>query len=242
MWSGVFATILAVSSKHTYTAGECQLGGSWGYLSPSAFNHTVNDRGDVDGWHNQACHYSFVQTGSLLKFRSPTGCLDDGWHRTATTGSVLSGPTNSSGGHVHLSYTQDIDGSVVAKKGSIAATCDFIDMDDGGLYFRGINPIDMDDHAWLKTAAAWIMRAGLIRFPDGSVHLTPGYPTHYDGQWMRDGFYGIAGAWDVTNTTHHSQFEASLLWMLSRARPDGVLPQMCKFFSFVAWAAHRQSG
>ena len=44
---------------------------------------------------------------------------------------------------------------------------------------------------------------------------------------MRDGFYGIAGAWDVANATHHEQFRASLLWMLSRARPDGILPQMC---------------
>ena len=26
--------------------GACNIGGSWGYLSPGAFNHTINDRGE----------------------------------------------------------------------------------------------------------------------------------------------------------------------------------------------------
>jgi hypothetical protein len=48
----------------------------------------------------------------------------------------------------------------------------------------------------------------------------------YNGQWLRDSFYGISGLWDVTNSTHQRDFGASAEWMFSRARKsDGIMPQ-----------------
>lgn len=61
----------------------------------------------------------------------------------------------------------------------------------------------------------------------GTKHLTPGYPTHYDGQWLRDGYYGIANAWALVNQTAQRDFAASAEWMFSRARKDGIMPQAC---------------
>ena len=95
--------------------------------------------------------------------------------------------------------------SVVSVGGSVSGGCDFVDMDDGGLWTRGAHPIDQSDHAWLRATTAWLVRAATVTFTaDGTRHLTPGYPTHYNGQWMRDGYYGIAHAWDVANATHRT--------------------------------------
>ena len=44
---------------------------------------------------------------------------------------------------------------------------------------------------------------------------------------MRDGFYGIASAWDLANATHHAGYAKSAAWMFSHARADGILPQAC---------------
>jgi hypothetical protein len=59
--------------------------------------------------------------------------------------------------------------------------CDFMDMEDGGLWSRGVHPIDQSPHDWLRTTTAWLVRAATITFNDGTRHLTPGYPTHYNG-------------------------------------------------------------
>ena len=73
----------------------------------------------------------------------------------------------------------------------------------------------------------WLMRAARVRFPDGTTHISPGYPTHYDGQWMRDGYYGISNAWDAVNSTHQAGYLRAAEWMFSNARADGIMPQMC---------------
>jgi hypothetical protein len=44
---------------------------------------------------------------------------------------------------------------------------------------------------------------------------------------MRDSYYGISNAWDVTNATHRAQFADSATWLFGHARADGILPQMC---------------
>jgi hypothetical protein len=58
----------------------------------------------------------------------------------------------------------------------VTPDCNFIDMDDGGLYIRGVHPMDMAPHEWLRVATAWVMRAAVITFADGTRHLTPGVP------------------------------------------------------------------
>lgn len=94
-------------------------------------------------------------------------------------------------------------------------------------YTRGVHPIDQRPHEWLRSTTAWLLCAAHITFADGTRHLTPGYPTMYNGQWMRDGYYGMAQAWELVNATHQAQYIESFEWMLSRARADGILPQMC---------------
>lgn len=98
---------------------------------------------------------------------------------------------------------------------------------DGGLYIAGPAATALPPHAWIRMANIWLLRAAEIQFPDGTTHLTPGYPTHYDGQWMRDSFYGISGGWGLVNATTQARWRASAEWMFSRSRSDGVMPQAC---------------
>ena len=85
----------------------------------------------------------------------------------------------------------------------------------------------MNAHDWIRATTAWLVRAATITFKDGTRHITPGYPTFYNAQYMRDGYYGIANAWDLVNTTHHAEYAASFDWMLRHVRKDGILPQRC---------------
>ena len=57
-------------------------------------------------------------------------------------------------------------------------------MQDGGLYIAGRTPNKLAHHQWIRMANTWVVRAANIRFPDGTAHLTPGYPTHYNGQYF----------------------------------------------------------
>ena len=100
-------------------------------------------------------------------------------------------------------------------------------MDNGGLYIAGETPANLAHHDWIVSANIWLMRAAQVKFPDGTQHLTPGYPTHYNGQWMRDGYYGISNAWSTVNRTMQEGFMHSAEWMFSRAREDGIMPQAC---------------
>jgi len=184
----------------------------WAYLPPSAFDHTVTVQGTPNGWNNLQCAYDWrpgtdtgatANTGvmgaadSAISFHSPMGCMDP-WGATPANGSMVTDAT----GKRRLSLHFSVDGGVpVMKQGTISPACDAVDMDDGGLYIRGVHPIDQAPHEWIKSATAWLVRAAQVRFADGTVHLTPGYPSHYNGQWMRDSFYGISNAWDLANAT-----------------------------------------
>jgi hypothetical protein len=115
--------------------------------------------------------------------------------------------------------------------------CSLIDMDDGGLYIRGVHPMDMAPHEWLRFATAWVMRAAMMTFADGTRHLTPGVPKpvpkptpndgYYVGQWMRDSFYGISNGWPLVNETVQQGFAESAAWMFSHPREDGLLGEVC---------------
>ena len=199
---------------------------TWTYLPASAFNHSVTKQGLPQGWNNFQCSYEWHAAGDAdVSFESPTGCLTDRW--LTASGHVI---TRAAGDPVYqeieLTFTS-ATGNRKRTAGNVSDDCTLIDMADGGLFIRGVHPIDQSGHEWLRTTTAWLMRAAQIRFPDGSLHLTPGYPTHYNGQWMRDGYYGISNAWDVASAAQREHFFQSFEWMLSRARPDGILPQQC---------------
>jgi hypothetical protein len=141
----------------------------------SAADHSVDDHGDVGGWDNHACHYTWISGNSTsqseeIMFGSPFGCIDDDWYNaTGTVSDTASNiPGGSAGRTIELTFAL-ANGTHRAARGGVSQDCDLIDMDDGGLFFRGEHPIDQTDHAWLKTATAWLMRAALLRFNDGTV-------------------------------------------------------------------------
>jgi hypothetical protein len=116
----------------------------------------------------------------------------------------------------------DKNNETVQVTGFVDAACNFVDMDNGGLYIKAdSHPFFLPPHQWMRAAAGWLLRAAHITFADGTRHLTPGYPTAYNGQWMRDGFYGISLLWGVANATHREDFGRSAEWMFGHARADG---------------------
>ena len=113
------------------------------------------------------------------------------------------------------------------------------DNNGGGMYVKGhgpgqSHPMDFSLHDWLRTATAWVVRSSIVTFRDKTQHLSPGIPVspdgtpHYNGQWMRDSFYGISMGWDLVNKTMQTSFLQSAEWMFSHARKDGILPVSCQ--------------
>lgn len=180
---------------HTFgaTAAGCSVADAdWSYLPPSAFDHTTTTQGTPNGCNNQQCAYSWKRVGESgdtynVTFESPLGCLDDAWTGHSAQGKV-SPNTTSDGDAVqtieltflvmpgyerrHQNPARKL--KTVTKRGMISRDCTLIDMEDGGLYTRGVHPIDKSPHEWLRGATAWLVRAATIRFDDGTTHITPG--------------------------------------------------------------------
>lgn len=223
----------------------CSLLGAWSYVAPEMFEGLV--------WNSESdCLYHFevdAADPAGLRFESPAACFaEGGGHHSGTRpgreipgqlGNVT-GRVSAGGRRVDLTFRAH-NGSApartVARRGWVTPDCSFIDMSDGGWYVKGAHPMDMAPHEWLRVAAAWVMRAAMLTFEDGTRHLTPGVPMpvktptlndgYYIGQWMRDSYYGIANGWGLVNETARQSFVASADWMFSHARPDGVLPASC---------------
>eukprot|EP01052_Picozoa_sp_SAG31_P049979 SAG31_NODE_11194_length_1056_cov_1.170324_1_plen_266_part_01 len=165
---------------------------TWSYMAPANFE-------GVPANNEAGCLYTFKAdaAGDGFTFSSPAACRGDSWR--LGTGTVSPG---SSGRQVLLKYAGGDAQKPLQHRGWVTPDCQFIDMDDGGLYIRGRHPFDMAPHEWIRVATAWVMRAAMITFKDGSRHITPGVPKpvakprpndgYYVGQWMRDGFYGIS--------------------------------------------------
>ena len=163
---------------------------------------------------------------STFQFTSPPGCLTDPWKAAPANISFALDATDPTA----VNFDFDVHGRNERKRGWVGgAECQFIDMVDKGIYMRTTtSTFDLPPHEWLRVAATWLVRAAQIQFDDGTRHLTPGYPTAYDGQWMRDGYYGISGLFTLVNATHQREFAASAEWMFAKARPtDGIMPQYC---------------
>ena len=196
-------------------SGQCDLAGSWVHIPASAFDHETSPM-----WTNQACVYQWTRqpAGGFRVEAPPLTC----WLGDLQVGSTITASAAALSFAVNTSLTQ---------AGAVDLGCQRVDMADGSLYVRsesGEHPFFMPAHEWLRVAASWLGRAAHVTFEDGSHHLTPGYPTNYDGQWMRDGFYGISMLWPVANATHRADFATSAGWMFSHARGgDGLMPQAC---------------
>ena len=224
----IVAAVVAGGADAAAVGASCDLTGSWYHIPASAFDHTT-----APIWTNQACIFSWVRvrgaaslsTGesngaALASFRveAPLSCWLDG---AAHSGTIISVRNNSQ-------VLIQVNASV-SQTGFIDDTCQRVDIaSDSSLYVRvSTHPFFMPHHEWMRVAAAWLLRAAHVTFEDGSRHLTPGYPTNYDGQWMRDGFYGISMLWPVANITHRRDFGTSAAGMYSHARrSDGILPQV----------------
>ena len=199
----------------------CDLAGKWTYRPPTAFDHKT-----IPSWSNQICVYNWIKSEqtsrSSVSFTSPRGCLNDGWKATPAQGQYWMNGT------VSLTFVLDSSSKSTEVVGHVDNGCTFVDMEDGGLYIKSsVHPFYMPPHEWMRTTAGWLVRAAQITFADGSRHLTPGYPTSYNGQWMRDGFYGITGLWNLTSAHMKQDFADSAEWMFSHARSDGIMPQYC---------------
>eukprot|EP00040_Diaphanoeca_grandis_P043093 m.266966 g.266966 ORF g.266966 m.266966 type:complete len:535 (-) comp70459_c0_seq1:2-1606(-) len=227
LMSGLIISTSSAATPRPWIANgnaSCDVtGATWSYLSSGAFEGVP--------WNNEeGCLYDFTRgkTANTFSFTSPSACRGDPWRKTPAMGTVIS---DTNGREVELNF---MEGAIpIRHHGWVTPDCAFIDMDDGGLYIRGVHPIDMVPHDWLKVATAWVMRSAMITFADGTRHLTPGVPIgphlgpHYVGQWMRDGFYGISNAWGLVNETVQESFVASAEWMFNHSRADGILPQSC---------------
>lgn len=188
-----------ISAGRPPSPPPCALGGEWTY--------------DL----NNYCSYNWtVALSGTLEFG--TTCPTDGW--THATGSKPS-PTGS----FTLTFTDD-NGTVVAQKPAVIhPSCHFVDVADGGLYARGPPLPNLGEVEWLRVASGYLLRRAWITADDGTPLLTPGYPTHYNGQWMRDGFYGLFNGRDLLQNTTIAV--GSVRWMLSHQRPgSGVMPVM----------------
>ena len=203
------------------------LAGRWYHILPAAMAHQNSPSDTAPIWNNNNCVYNWESDGTdALRFASPLGCIDDQWKgQMATIHATGAG---------ELTFRFVYHNRTITTTGQLTSTCEHcggatVDMGDGSLYVRvSTHPFFMPHHEWIRVAASWLVRAAQISFSDGTRHLTPGYPTAYNGQWMRDGFYGISMLWPVANDTHHAEFGASAGWMFGKARPDdGVMPQAC---------------
>ena len=211
------------------------------YIPPSAFKGGV--------WNSEhKCIYQFLpataETSKYdFQFKSPkNGCLNDPWD-------IAYGILNNNN-MIHIQYHIMENNTLTNIYTAIpsALNCQFLDIflpsddDDnngGGMYVKGhgpgqSHPMDFSLHDWLRTATAWVVRSSIVTFRDKTQHLSPGIPVspdgtpHYNGQWMRDSFYGISMGWDLVNKTMQTSFLQSAEWMFSHARKDGILPVSCQ--------------
>ena len=84
----------------------------------------------------------------------------------------------------------------------------------------------MTPSAWMRQATAWLLRAATVCSTDGRniSLLTPSFPMSYEGQWMRDSYYGISSGIDLLPNL--SATVEAVEWMFKNARPsDGAMPQ-----------------
>ena len=116
-------------------------------------------------------------------------CLNDQWKRVPA---VVRLAGNGSA-DLTITFLMDATNSSHKVSGSVVRRiCALIDMNDGSLYTRvTTHPFFMAPHEWMRVVAGWLLRAAQIQFHGGKRHLMPGYPTHYNREWMRDGFNGI---------------------------------------------------
>ena len=186
------------------SSSNCVLSGKWTYLSPTAFDHKTHP-----SWKNEICVYDWIpddSTSNKYTFKSPIGCLDDPWKQHPAQASFNSNQT------VTLTFTLDSTPSTTTiVKGTVNNNCTFIDTQDGGLYSKvTTHPFFMPNHEWIRTTSAWLLRAAHVTFADGTRHLTPGYPTAYNGQWMRDSYYGISKMGNLGTIQDQISFVKSL--------------------------------
>eukprot|EP01050_Picozoa_sp_SAG11_P015587 SAG11_NODE_2037_length_3894_cov_3.210277_3_plen_200_part_00 len=160
------------------TALPCSLAGSWVHIAASAFDHATSPI-----WTNQVCVYEWTAAAgpaesdsgagaSLLHVEAPPLAC---WLDDLQSGSTITATDGTLSFAVNASMT---------RVGTVDQGCQRVDMADGSLYVRsesGEHPFYMPAHLWLRVAASWLVRAAHVSFEDGSRHLTPGYPTNYDG-------------------------------------------------------------
>lgn len=196
----------------------CNLAGRWVMVSPDFYSMA----------RVQFCVYAIEETPAsdafvITKVDEAGGCWGDvpccGWWSTAT-GSRASSQLN-------ITFTAP-NGTTVHESGFVQPSCSTLDLSSGHMLARSnVSVWDMDPLVWLKTMTALTVRAARQTASDGTVLLSPGWPAHYGGQFVRDAFYGTANALDLLPNV--SQARRATEWVYARQRAaDGAMPQMVR--------------
>ena len=176
-------------------AAECSLAGRWVMATPDLYAMA----------RVQFCVYEVAEaspdaaadTFVLTKVDEAGGCWGGapccGWWDAAT------GTRRSAG----LASTLGIrfvarNGTVRRASGVIQPGCATFDLDSGEMFVRSnVSVWAMPPLDWLRTMTALTVRAARQTAADGTVLLSPGWPPHYGGQFVRDAFYGTSNALDL---------------------------------------------
>ena len=205
----------------------CNLQGRWTYHPPAAFDHQTQP-----AWTNEICVYQWIPSlipststtsTTTFTFTSPVACITDTWKNTPAIATVI---RRSETTYLTIHFVDDVTLQNITHHGVLNDSCNFVDVNvtadvttRAGLYTRvSTHPFFMPHHEWMSTTAGWLVRAAHITFDDGTRHLTPGYPTHYNGQWMRDGFYGISLLWPLASQRMRLDYWKSMVWLFGRVR------------------------
>ena len=183
---------------------RCDLSGEWTF--------------DVSNF----CSYQWEVDGASGALSFNTTCPNDSWAVAHGT------PPDATTGAFELTFVMANGGVVARKQATVHPTCDFVDVVDGGFYSRG-PPLPMlgrsNQTNWLKTLTAFLLRRAWTTATDGTALLTPGYPVKYNGQWMRDGFYGIFNGRELLQNATLAIRSAEFMFSYQH-NDTGVMPVM----------------
>ena len=113
------------------------------------------------------------------------------------------------------------NGTVAHETGYVQPGGSTVDLHASGQMFvrSDVSVWAMQPFVWLKTMTALTVRAARQTAADGTVLLSPGWPTVYGGQFVRDAFYGTAGALDLLPNVTQARLALSRIMMFCVLEP-----------------------
>ena len=192
--------------------------------------------------------WSTVRSSSLLQVSKVGGNGGDPW-------SNATGVLRSSTLTLSFHFPANLGGRTIIKNGTVASDCSEVVMHDSrpGCVYRRCSsgaclappapapapptPVPREQMLpWLRTKASELLGQATVPTTviGGPSLLQPGISATYQGQWMRDGYYGIANGWSALR--NHTEARLGVEFLFSRTRrTDGALPQMVSLSGDPSW-------